>query len=178
MSAAAAAAASLGAHERACLLLHFLLLLLLLTPPSLANKYIDQHPDNLPGIVASFTRALGSRREATTLSLGQSAGMAGGSLGHRDLGTGVFAVASEAAVNEALEEALGGDTSDPARVRRQLVSVLESASAEAEAAAALRLELHRYSRMLLLTLALEVDRLEQLVRKHHPEYHYIDLEIL
>lgn len=61
---------------------------------------------------------------------------------------------------------------------RALAGARRRSAEEAEAAAALRLELHRYSRMLLLTLALEVDRLEQLIRKHHPEYQYIDLEVL
>ena len=52
----------------------------------------------------------------------------------------------------------------------------EEATTEHERA--LRRELHRYSRMLLLTLALEVDRLEQDIRKRHPEFRYIDLEVL
>jgi len=38
--------------------------------------------------------------------------------------------------------------------------------------------LSAYSRMLLVTLALEVDRLEGEIRRKHPEFKYIDLECL
>ena len=41
-----------------------------------------------------------------------------------------------------------------------------------------RREIHRYSRMLLLTLALEVDRIENDIRRKYPEFQYIDLEVL
>ena len=36
----------------------------------------------------------------------------------------------------------------------------------------------RYSRMLMITLAFEVDRLEIEIRKQYPEMRYIDIEIL
>jgi hypothetical protein len=114
----------------------------------LANKYIDQHPTNLPGIMSSFKRALGNAP-----------------IQQRD--TKLF---------ELLER--GELTALSTEDRAYLQQLINGTMDDAHTTAALRAELHRYSRMLLLTLALEVDRLEQLIRKHHPEYHYIDLEVL
>ena len=50
--------------------------------------------------------------------------------------------------------------------------------ADTDPDAALRQSLHRYSRMLMITLAFEVDRLEVEIRKAYPEFRYIDIEIL
>lgn len=121
-------------------------------PTTLANKYIDQHPDNLPGIVASFTRALGNNMSSSTIT------------------------SSEALLSQVNTTPQTSELSIEGTA--YLRNVLGKAMDDAKTADALRVQLHRYSRMLLLTLALEVDRLEQLIRKHHPEYHYIDLEIL
>jgi len=107
---------------------------------------LDQHPGNLPGIRASFTRAL-----KPTATINHDA--------HCEDDDDRGALLPGADLQPQTSPDSGGEEAE-----RQ--------------AAALRVELHRYSRMLLLTLALEVDRLEQLIRKHHPEYHYIDLEVL
>lgn len=144
-------------------------------PTTLANKYLDQHPENLPGIKASFTRALHHSRtpppflsaedELSTgtsvlssispMSSPSSAREMDGRIRRSDGGAGVIAIDNEF---------------DP--------YVGAGAVQHGYSDMAVRQELHRYSRMLLLTLALEVDRLEQDIRKRHPEFRYIDLEVL
>jgi len=116
-------------------------------PTTLADKYLDQHPDNLPGISASLSRAL----EATA-TLKQTR--------------------KKQKQEEQQQPSSNTDSSSISS------SSLDEPRDESAERAALRQQLHRYSRMLLLTLALEVDRLEELIRKHHPEYHYIDIEVL
>jgi hypothetical protein len=132
--------------------------------PRLANHYLDQHPGNLPGIRKSFTRAL--QLSSTTSNSSFSHFNAAGADGDGSL--------RDSTSSSSL------DTFHPSSdIRLNQSSHAHHNDNDAERQAeALRVELHRYSRMLLLTLALEVDRLEQLIRKHHPEYQYIDLEVL
>lgn len=235
-------------------------------PTTLADKYLDQHPDNLPGIMASLARALDATNalkqqknqqqqqqqfqqqefqkqhqnqhqpsaylSADAATLRAQNNLAAASTAPDvvdaltaaavDVGVGTFNqpssyLSSGAAALRAQNNLRLGDTrlagaggvgagngsalglsgssdfSDMGTVvgfpsetaaavtadEKELVRrAMAEALAEAKTAEALRQQLHRYSRMLLLTLALEVDRLEQLIREHHPEYHYIDLEVL
>jgi hypothetical protein len=137
-------------------------------PTTLANKDLDGHPDNLPGIKASFTRALHHSRTPPSASRPSPSSLpppaslpSGISIhdddggGHGGGGAGAGAGAGGSSVYDGM--AGGGLSAEEPALRR---------------------ELHRYSRMLLLTLALEVDRLEQDIRKRHPEFRYIDLEVL
>ena len=61
-------------------------------PTTLANKYLDGHPDNLPGIKASFTRALHHSRTPPSASRPSPSGARAGVRGRgeaprgRDLG--------------------------------------------------------------------------------------------
>jgi len=135
----------------------------------LANRYLDQHPGNLPGIRKSFTRALQvSSTSSTFASFNHSAAddVDGSSYRYSTSSSSLdsFHPSSDIRFNQSGNGSSNNNVYDD--------------DAERQQAEALRVELHRYSRMLLLTLALEVDRLEQLIRKHHPEYQYIDLEVL
>ena len=144
---------------------------------------------NLPGIVASFTRALAVRpagvsATATATALFAVEGdPAAPALGPAAGDLEAAWAEQRAAVAWTAEGARAAAAPAPAVVADAAAAAGAAAEAVAEAEAvaaaeALRPQLHRYSRMLLLTLALEVDRLEQLIRRHHPEYHYIDLEVL
>eukprot|EP00613_Pedinella_sp_CCMP2098_P067502 CAMPEP_0171988880 /NCGR_PEP_ID=MMETSP0993-20121228/276128_1 /TAXON_ID=483369 /ORGANISM="non described non described, Strain CCMP2098" /LENGTH=716 /DNA_ID=CAMNT_0012641857 /DNA_START=77 /DNA_END=2228 /DNA_ORIENTATION=+ len=150
-------------------------------PTTLADKYLDQHPDNLPGISASLSRALEAtatlkqtRKEQKQEEQQQPSSNTDSSSISSSSSSSLDEPRDESAERAALRQQLH-------RYSRMLLlssSSLDEPRDESAERAALRQQLHRYSRMLLLTLALEVDRLEELIRKHHPEYHYIDIEVL
>lgn len=56
-------------------------------------------------------------------------------------------------------------------------AVFESCQ-EVESESDARVMLRRYSRMYMLTLSMEMDRIETMIQKKYPEFRHIDLEVL
>ena len=63
-------------------------------------------------------------------------------------------------------------------LREAFVGRGQQGHATVESESDARVMLRRYSRMYMLTLSMEMDRIETMIQKKYPEFRHIDLEVL